>query len=81
MVPRITPFKELAKTPFKDPKRRVFRKRPLTIRHFILETGISLRALTIFSLKIANYADPNAFRLSTITQTISVPLLRIWLAR
>ena len=72
MVPRITPFKELAKTPFKDPKRRVFRKRPLTIRHFILETGISLLVLTIFSLKIANYADPNAFRLSTIAQTISV---------
>ncbi len=62
MVPRITPFKELAKTPFKDPKRRVFRKRPLTIRHFILETGISLLVLTIFSLKIANYADPERFQ-------------------
>ena len=68
MVPRITIFGGLVKTPPKDRKE----KRPRTIRHFIVEAGISFVVLAIFSLKIANYVAPNAFRLSTITQTVSV---------
>ena len=72
MVPRITTFSRLAKTPFKDRKTRVSGKRPRTMRHLIVEIGISFLVLTIFSLKIANYVDPNAFMLSTITRTISV---------
>jgi hypothetical protein len=68
MVPRITIFGGLVKTPPEDLKE----KRPQTIRHFIVEAGISLAVLAIFSLKIANYVAPNAFRLSTITQTVSV---------
>jgi heparinase II/III-like protein len=72
MVPRITTFSRLAKTPSKDRKIRTPGKRPRTIRHFIVEIGISFLVLTIFSLKIVNYVDPNAFTLSTITRTISV---------
>src|ERR1700722_12286151 len=72
MVPRITTFSGPTKTPFKDRKRRDSRKRPRTLRHFMVEAGISFLVLTIFSLKIINYVDPDAFRLSTITQTISI---------
>jgi hypothetical protein len=37
----------------------------------MIEIGVSFLVLAIFSLKIADYVDPNAFTLSAITQTIS----------
>jgi hypothetical protein len=72
MVPRITIFDGIVKAPFKDRQMRASGKRPRTIRQFMVEAGISVLVLAVFSLKIANYVDPSAFRLSTITRTVAV---------